>query len=502
MTTSQIINQLTPGMQLVHEGNRLFTVNDALANEFQAGDKLMFVSGFDDPILIPKFATELVADKIKRSKAAFYDLGSVSDDQLNYFYDSFAQNLANDSIWDQIKDVNNDDVSLAKQKGRSTTRLIASEKTRTNMIAGLIEFREQQLRRVDSIDQKFHDGWSVDLIKSPLGVVGFVFEGRPNVIADATGVLKSGNTALFRVGQDARKTANAILEYALYPALDAAKISRDVIQILNRSERSTAWALFSNPDLDLAVARGSGSAVRMLGGIAQQAGVPVSLHGTGGAWMMTNESTQADRLKAAIIGSLDRKVCNTLNTLCILKSRVDELLPMVFDGLDIAATSLGTSYKVHVAASSVTFISSDRFNTDVQIERPNGLQTEKQFVQIADDQLGTEWMWESSPEIALVVVDDLTEAIDLCNQFSPRFVTSLITENQLELMSFFNRINAPFVGNGMTRWVDGQYALHSPELGLSNWENGRFLARSAILSGDSVFTTRIKMNQVQADLSR
>ena len=141
MTTSQIINQLTPGMQLVHEGNRLFTVNDALANEFQAGDKLMFVSGFDDPILIPKFATELVADKIKRSKAAFYDLGSVSDDQLNYFYDSFAQNLANDSIWDQIKDVNNDDVSLAKQKGRSTTRLIASEKTRTNMIAGLIEFR-------------------------------------------------------------------------------------------------------------------------------------------------------------------------------------------------------------------------------------------------------------------------------------------------------------------------------------------------------------------------
>ena len=239
---------------------------------------------------------------------------SVSYDQLNYFYDSFAQNLANDSIWDQIKDVNNDDVSLAKQKGRSTTRLIASEKTRTNMIAGLIEFREQQLRRVDSIDQKFHDGWSVDLIKSPLGVVGFVFEGRPNVIADATGVLKSGNTALFRVGQDARKTANAILEYALYPALDAAKISRDVIQILNRSERSTAWALFSNPDLDLAVARGSGSAVRMLGGIAQQAGVPVSLHGTGGAWMMTNESTQADRLKAAIIGSLDRKVCNTLNT--------------------------------------------------------------------------------------------------------------------------------------------------------------------------------------------
>ena len=54
----------------------------------------------------------------------------------------------------------------------------------------------------------------------------------------------------------------------------------------------------------------------------------------------------------------------------------------------------------------------------------------------------------------------------------------------------------------MTRWVDGQYALQSPELGLSNWEAGRFLARSAILSGDSVYTTRVKMNQVRSSLIR
>ena len=226
MTTSQIINQLTAGMQLVHDGNRLFTVDQELASQFQPGDKLMFVSGFDAPILIPKFATDLVAEKLERSKVAFYDLGGVSDDQLNHFYDAFAENLANDAIWDQIKEVNDEDVMLAKQKGRSTTRLIASDKTRENMIAGLVEFRDQPLSRVDSIDQKYHDGWSVDLIKSPLGVVGFVVEGRPNVIADATGVLKSGNTALFRVGQDVRQTANAILEYALYPALDTAKISR------------------------------------------------------------------------------------------------------------------------------------------------------------------------------------------------------------------------------------------------------------------------------------
>ncbi len=502
MTQIQQLSNLEEGMQLIYNGNQLYTVDQSLADQFQLGDRILFIPGFDDPIIIPSFATELVAEKIKLGKAAFYELASVSDDQLNHFYDAFSTNLANDDIWGRIKNVNDEDVAAAREKGRSTTRLIASEKTRSNMIAGLIEFREQHIMRVESTGQRFHNGWSVDLIKSPLGLVGFVFEGRPNVIADATGVLKSGNTALFRVGQDARQTANAIMEHALYPALDSAKISRDVIQILNRTERSTAWALFSNPDLDLAVARGSGTAVRMLGGIAQQAGVPVSLHGTGGAWMMTSESTESDRLKAAIIGSLDRKVCNTLNTLCILKSRADELIPIVFDALKDAGDILDVPYKLHVELDSAEFIDQDRFDVDVRIERAAGIKTERQLEVINRDQLGTEFMWESSPEIALVVVDSVDEAILLCNQHSPQFVASLISQNQIELMAFFNKINAPFVGNGMTRWVDGQYALQSPELGLSNWEGGRFLARSAILSGDSVYTTRIKMNQVDINLKR
>ena len=498
----QQLMQLVPGMQLIYNGNRVFTVDQALADQFQAGDRIMFVPGFNEPIIIPAFATSLVTEKVTLGKVAFYELASVSDDQLNHFYDSFSTNLANDDIWKEIQTVNDQDVELAKQKGRSTTRLIATNKTRANMIEGLIEYKDQQIMRVESTGQKLHDGWSVDLIKSPLGVVGFVFEGRPNVIADATGVLKSGNTAIFRVGQDALQTANAIMELALYPALDSAKISRNVIQILNRPERSTAWALFSNPNLDLAVARGSGTAVRMLGGIAQQAGVPVSLHGTGGAWMMTSDSTEPERLKSAIIGSLDRKVCNTLNTLCILKSKANDLLPVVFDALQQAGDALGQPYKVHVESNTKAFINDDLFNVDVQIERPNGVQTERQFELLQQDQLGHEFMWESAPEIALVVVESVDEAIQLCNQYSPQFVASLITQNQLEVMDFFNRVNAPFIGNGMTRWVDGQYALHSPELGLSNWEGGRFLARSAILSGDSVYTTRVKMNQVDVGLSR
>jgi glutamate-5-semialdehyde dehydrogenase len=67
---------------------------------------------------------------------------------------------------------------------------------------------------------------------------------------------------------------------------------------------------------------------------------------------------------------------------------------------------------------------------------------------------------------------------------------------------FYNTIDSPFVGNGFTRWVDGQYALDRPELGLSNWQYGRLFGRGGVLSGDSAFTIRIRANQADPDIRR
>ena len=71
------------------------------------------------------------------------------------------------------------------------------------MIAGLDQWRDLPSRRDKVIGCVEHEGWTVDEVVSPCGVVAFVFEGRPNVLADATGVLRSGNTAVFRIGSDA-----------------------------------------------------------------------------------------------------------------------------------------------------------------------------------------------------------------------------------------------------------------------------------------------------------
>ena len=67
---------------------------------------------------------------------------------------------------------------------------------------------------------------------------------------------------------------------------------------------------------------------------------------------------------------------------------------------------------------------------------------------------------------------------------------------------FWSAIDAPFVGDGFTRWVDGQYAFEKPELGLSNWQSGRLFARGGVLSGDSVYTVRAWARQSDPDLHR
>ena len=104
--------------------------------------------------------------------------------------------------------------------------------------------------------------------------------------------------------------------------------------------------------------------------------------------------------------------------------------------------------------------------------------------------------------LAVDVAADLDDAVALFNRLSPRLVATLVSDDDAEHARFYDRVDAPFVGNGFTRWVDGQYALARPELGLSNWENGRLFGRSAVLSGDSVFTVRTRLEQADPDLHR
>ena len=117
---------------------------------------------------------------------------------------------------------------------------------------------------------------------------------------------------------------------------------------------------------------------------------------------------------------------------------------------------------------------------------------------LPEAELGHEWEWERTPEITLKIVDDVDHAAALFNRYSPQFVASLLSDDAAEHERFYAAVNAPFVGDDHTRWVDGQKALRKPELGLSNWQAGRLFGRGGILSGDSVYTVRTRARTTSA----
>jgi glutamate-5-semialdehyde dehydrogenase len=246
------------------------------------------------------------------------------------------------------------------------------------------------------------------------------------------------------------------------PALQESGLPPGAVRLVDSAAHAAGWALFSDSRLSLAVARGSGSAVAQLGAVARQHGVPASLHGTGGAWIVASERADSATLAAVVENSLDRKVCNTVNVCCIPRRRWGELGPVVSAAAQRAADGRGTQAVVHVAG------------------------------EVDHHRLGEEWEWEDIPALWLVEVDSTAEAVALFNKYSPRFGASLISDDRDEHDWFYSAVDAPFIGNGFTRWVDGQFALDQPELGLSNWQAGRLFARGGVLSGDSVYTIRLR----------
>lgn len=496
------LTSLHSGMEIPWGGDRVTRVSETLAETFRPGDSLIVMQHTGELLHVPEDAATRAREAVSAAVDAFDRMGDVSDDQITRFYLAFAAALADDERFEPIAAANASDVEAARERGRSVTRLILDDTMRSDMIAGLEGWADAPSGRGRVVDEITHARWSLEQVVDGLGVVGFVFEGRPNVFADATGVLRGGNTVVFRIGSDALGTAEAIVEHALAPALASSGLPAGAASLVASPSRASGWAMMGDPRLSLAVARGSGAATSQLGAVARQAGNAVSLHGTGGAWIVTAPDADVQDFAAAVYHSLDRKVCNTVNTVCITQDRTDDLVPALLHALERAGQRRNAEPKLHVDPSATAFIPESWFSTQVAIARAEGLVDEPRAESLDAGRLGHEWEWEDSPEVTVAVVSDVDEAVDLFNTYSPKFAASLISSDPQTQARFFARIDSPFVGNGFTRWVDGQYALDKPELGLSNWEHGRLFGRSGILSGDSAYSLRMRAHQSDPDIGR
>jgi glutamate-5-semialdehyde dehydrogenase len=452
----------------------------------QPGDRVIAVHATGDLLVVPPKDHDAASCAVDAAATAFGALPNVTDDQISQFFVAFADRIADDVVWGSIAEANAADVDRAKAAGRSTTRLVATEKMRAAMIDGLFAWAKAPSRRGELVERRDAGDWTVERRRAPLGVVAFVFEGRPNVFADGAGVLRGGNTSVMRIGSDALRTAEAVEAGAVAPALHASGLPDGALTLVRSPSHAAAHALFTLPAVRLAVARGSGPAVSLLGSIAAQHGVPVSLHGTGGAWMYLAADAPRETARSAVLHSVDKKVCNTLNVLVVSARRSHELVPMALDALG----ERDDAFRLHVAAGSEHDVPIELFERRVTVRRAGGDVVEPQVDVVPERELRTEWEWEDTPELALVLAHDDDAAIDLVNRYSPRFVASIVTADPDRFERFYERVDTPYVGNGFTRWVDGQWAWSRPELGLTNWERGRLWGRSGILSGEDVFTVR------------
>ena len=486
------MQMLTPGTTLLGPDGGLCTVDDALAAAFRPGDRVV-PDGRGGLLHIPAAEKERARSAVDDALASFGAMHAVGADAIATFYHHAAAALRDDDVWREIADVNTADVHDARRRGRSTTRLAVSDAMRANMIDGLEAWAAMPSRRGAVLETVRHQGFRVELVGAALGVVAFVFEGRPNVLADACGVLRGGNTAVFRIGRDALATAAAIMRLAIAPALAKAGLPAGAVRLVESPAHAAGWALFLDSRLALAVARGSGPAVETLGALARGVGTPVSLHGTGGAWLVASDKADDSALRQAVTRSLDRKVCNTLNTCCLVgAARLRERADVVLGALASAGAAFGSAFKLHVARGSEHLVPAALFQTTTEVTRAAGPVREAQAEPLDVDDLGIEWEWETTPEISLVATATLDDAVALFNRLSPRLVATLVSNDAAEHKRFFATVDAPFVGDDHSRWVDGQFALGKPELGLSNWQHGRLFARSGILTGDSVYTVRMR----------
>src|SRR5271163_1392719 len=187
--TAPRLEHLTAGMPIPFGGDRLTHVSPALAAAFRAGDRLIVVQETGDLLHVPAAVAALSERAVGRAYDAFRRMGDISEAQISRFFEAFAANLESDAAWTAILEANAVDVEAAKARGRSTTRLALSERMRADMIAGLRAWRDAAGARGRVLERIDHEGWSLEQVAAPLGVVGFVFEGRPNVFADAAGVL-------------------------------------------------------------------------------------------------------------------------------------------------------------------------------------------------------------------------------------------------------------------------------------------------------------------------
>jgi glutamate-5-semialdehyde dehydrogenase len=283
------------------------------------------------------------------------------------------------------------------------------------------------------------NGLQLRQLRVPFGVVGLIYEGRPNVTADAAALcLKSGNAVLLRGSRSAARSNAAIAE-SLRAGLVTADLPEDAVQVLSAEDRSTATALMRATGLvDLVIPRGGAGLIRT---VVEQSTVPVIETGVGNCHVYVDADADLDMALSIVLNSKTSRtsVCNSAESLLVHEAVAADFLPRVVAALHAAGVT----------------IHGDKAFCGV----------DDQVVPATDDDWRTEYL---SLDISAAVVDTLDAAVQHVRTYSSGHTEAIVTRSIDSASRFSMRVDAAAVMvNASTRFTDGAEFGFGGEIGIS-----------------------------------
>ena len=288
------------------------------------------------------------------------------------------------------------------------------------------------------------NGLHLQQVSVPFGVIGMVYEARPNVTVDAAVILlMSGNAALLR-GSSTARNSNEILVNVMRDALRSTKISPEVIQLVPSEDRATTKALLTaRGKVDLVIPRGSAALIRM---VVDESTVPTIETGAGVCHVYVDEFADIQKALPILINSKTHRpsVCNAAETLLVHKAIAPTFLPMALKALSDAGVILHTDATAQKVA--------EKFNIAATIATDENWSTEYGVL-----------------EMNVGVVDSVDAAADHIAQYGTNHTEAIVTEDKAVAARFIALSDcAAVMVNTSTRFTDGEQMGFGAEIGISN----------------------------------
>lgn len=344
---------------------------------------------------------------------------------------------------DKILEANQKDVQAALAKGMNpglVDRLSLNDARIQAMAEGLLQVASLDDPVGEVISMKPRpNGLLIGQKRVPLGVIGMIYEARPNVTADAFGLcFKSGNAVILKGGSDALESNKAIVAQ-IREGLKSAGLPEDAVQLIESADREvTRQFMRLNEYLDVLIPRGSAGLIRS---VVENSTVPVIETGTGNCHIFVDESADLDMALNIIFNAKTQRigVCNACESLVVHRAVAEEFLPLLKARLD--------EKQVEIRADKEACAMVDG------------------FVPAAEEDWGREYL---DYILSLKLVDSIDEAIAHINRYNTKHSEAIITSDYANAQRFLNEIDAAAVYvNASTRFTDGFEFGFGAEIGIS-----------------------------------